>query len=127
MKIDKKATAQNAREFLQNDCQFYFDRCGLKYDEKHDGLKDYQYTDNPNDRIIKSVMQDIYNCEPKSRQILLASYFGHYHNREIAQQMGYSLSRFKDLKQDALCEFANRLDYWCMKNDVVVTPLYVYK
>lgn len=139
--IDTKATAENARQFLAHDLDKYLALAG----EQRDGLKSPAITGMPKAKPVGNSTEDSYirvitataivdcvkraiaNCSQLSREILTLCYLDCLADWKIAQRMNYSFSRYKDLKRQALCEFAGRYLYQATAAGIDDCDFNVYK
>ena len=69
----------------------------------------------------------INNCNRINRQILKSSIIKNMSDAEQIMNIGYSDRTFYRKKQEALCEFANRIQYWAFKFNTNIEELRVYQ
>lgn len=139
--IDTKATASNVRRFLTHDLSKYLALAGVQRDNLKSPLlsgmpkaapagnstEDHYVDVILAETIIDCIKRAIANCTLTSKLILTACYLDEKSDWQIARQLDYSLSRYKDLKQRALCEFAGRYQYQAMNAGLSDGNLNVYK
>lgn len=68
-------------------------------------------------QVVEAIAATIRNCSDYDerkpyKQILIDYYIRGLQNFKIAQKIGYSERQFDHKKQMALCEFADRFEYW---------------
>lgn len=83
------------------------------------------------DKIVYCTGKAINECEDVKRKpyrtILVDYYLKQMMNKEVAEAIGYSLSRYSILKTRALMEFADSFNYWIAQQDVKPVFKLVYK
>lgn len=139
--IDTQATASKVRKFLTKDLDKYLALAG----EQRDNLKSPSITGMPKaqpvgnatedhfldvhiaEKTIDCVTRAISNCTATSRALLTLCYLDCLTDWKVAERLDYSPSRFKDLKRQALCEFAGRYRYQAMQAGITDSELNVYK
>ncbi|TVV13672.1 hypothetical protein FOF62_00495 [Lactobacillus jensenii] len=130
MDIDTEKTARIVERFLTHDLERY-----LRYAGKHrldlaspeaditgisgsnGNAQEIKLLRNLEAQaIVKAVDLTLLNCSNSSRTpvqtILVELYVKEKSNWAVAQMVGYSSSRFREIKRYALCEFADRFDHW---------------
>ena len=58
--------------------------------------------------------------------ILYYSYIKNYSNYVIAERLGYQMSRYYELKNRALIEFAERMELWRKRDHTSLSSLLTY-
>ena len=85
------------------------------------GSDDYPAKIVEADKVVYSVGKAISECEDAKRKpyrtILVKCYLKQMMNREIADDLKYSSSRYSELKANALMEFTDRFNCWLTKQD----------
>lgn len=80
------------------------------------------------DGIVMAIHETIHHCPEPSKTILIEKYIKHTPSFLIAKSLYVEHSRFNDLLNHALLEFADSYDYWQRQFDCQpVTDLHVYK
>ena len=117
------------REFLNK----YFDKLMAisgrnNFELLPDNLKHYQFCTGFNATIMRAdilvycVGKAFNECQNETkkpyRTILIDYYLKEMWNSDIANEVGYSHSRFGILKKQALDEFTQRFNYWTTKQGV---------
>lgn len=142
MKLNKVATARNVRHFLVEDFQLYLNRAGLRrIDLSSPQLDDTGVTTHNNSaekKMLKifdyqhkciAVYQAICNCTDSEEQhiyhrtVLLDRYIKLLEDWKIYTKIGLSASRYRQVKQDALCEFAECLPVSAAKKGTEIREL----
>lgn len=144
--IDKNKTAQNVRDFLDNEFQTYLNRSGLhRYDLSspqidptgviaHGGnsqeskmmqIFDYQAKCVAIYEAIEDCIENK-NMHKWHRTILHNRYIDELEDWQIAQRLSISSSRYREIKSNALCEFADRLPVWAYRYGTQLPDLRVY-
>lgn len=133
--IDIKGTAQNTRKFLNKDIDKYLNLSGMhRFDICSPKLNGLPSARNDKAReefmlrifyaqsIVKSVSNAITNLTDESKRpykvILVSKYVNGLQDQFVAQKIGYSDSRYRDIKRDALAEFAIKFLYYQLLNNV---------
>lgn len=66
--------------------------------------------------VCRCIATAIQNCSHRAKQpsyeILVGCYLDELKDWEVSSQCGFGETRFKELKKEALCEFAERFLYW---------------
>lgn len=115
-------TADTVRQFLTYDLQRAIQCAGLNRVD----LRSPQITGMPkgnpagntaqihldnvaySELVVKCTARSIKQCSAFSNAILVHKYIDGWPDWKIAVKLQYSISRYKDLKRRALCEFADR-------------------
>lgn len=80
------------------------------------------------DGIVMAIHETIHHCPEPSKTILIEKYIKHTPSFLIAKSIYLEHSRFNDLLNHALLEFADGFDYWQLQfNCQPITDLHVYK
>lgn len=126
--LDQRLTARRVDQYLKNDFERYLRQCGSHRTDisspsmsgisgtianhQEEKLVEGLYAAS----VVKCIKYTIANCENCNRQpyksILLDYYINGMQGVKIAQRVGYSYRQFETKKQLALCEFADRFEYW---------------
>ena len=135
--IDINKTAKNVDNFFKNKIQIYLARAGEQTYEL-DKPQSISTAVNVDDELIRNYqvkLVAISNCLSDLTQdtrhpyqkILKGLYIKGLKPSEIQIRIGYSPSRYRDFKRQALNEFANRLIYWDAKFKANLPVLLIYK
>lgn len=144
--IDKNETAEKVRCFLDDEFQTYLNRAGLHRTDlsspkmditgitAHGGnsqeakvMKIFDY-----EAKCMAIYKTIDNCQENKnlhvyhRSILYDRFILQLEDWQVAQRINLSASRYRDIKQDALCEFAERLPVWAYRLGTRLKDLVVY-
>lgn len=126
-KLNKTKTKQNVKDFFANDFNHYLnlankhlsDISAPKLDPNavavHDGRNhaDEKILVNMDARCcVQAVDDTISSCSYPSGLIIYLYFIKRMTDDKIAERLTYSPARYYQLKNDALIEFAERLDYW---------------
>lgn len=142
--INKKETAYNTNKFLLNDFEHYLSFSGTN----RSLISSHTFSLEPiaknsengqEHKVIKiieaqqtviTVVETINACSSSPsepyKQILKFKYLDKLKNWEVSQKIGFGTTRYKELKENALCEFADRLEFYAMKNRVDLPDLHIY-
>lgn len=143
--INKKETAYNANKFLLNDFERYLSFSGTNRSlissptfslepiarssengQEHKVMKIIEAQ-----QTVVTVVETINACSSSPsepyKQILKFKYLDKLKNWEVSQKIGFGTTRYKELKDNALCEFADRLEFYAMRNKVDLPDLHIYK
>lgn len=143
--IDLEKTRIKVAYFFNHDLDKFMTICGnsdissMNFDNTPD--KNSRYTNNLPDRYIimleaKSLLACVNNAinrcsdQPKKpyKKIIIESMVNHKLRWQVAQMVGYSVSRYDDLKQGALEEFADLFLYEQLTHKITkIYDLHVYK
>lgn len=126
-KIDKAKTIQNFREFFEVDFKHYLnlankhlsDIASPTLDDNgiavHDGLNHqdaHMVVNIDAQNVFKVVDHTISSCSYPSNIILYLYFILKNSNDNITKRLGYQNTRFHEIKNDALVEFAIRFDFF---------------
>lgn len=146
MDINKNKTTQNVRDFFDNEFQTYLNRSGLhRYDLSSPQIDPTGVTAHGGNSQETKMMQ-IFDYQAKCaaiykaiedctenkkwhkwhRSILHNRYIDELEDWQIAQRLGISSSRYRAIKSNALCEFADRLPVWAYRCGTRLPDLRVY-
>lgn len=134
-------TASKVNDFLHNDLKEYLANAGMhKADLSSPQLTpdavSHSNSNSAEGNIMKifdyenkcwAVGCAINNCNRINRQILKSSIIKDMSDAEQIMNIGYSDRTFYRKKQEALCEFANRIQYWAFKFNTNIKELRVYQ
>lgn len=142
-KLNKVATARNVRHFLAEDFQLYLNRSGLqRVDLSSPQLDSSGVIAHGSNSAEKSMMR-VFDYQAKCfaiykaidtcldsqerhiyhRTILYSRYIKLLDDWKIYNRIGLSPARYRQVKQDALCEFAERLPVWALKQNTEIRDL----
>lgn len=83
------------------------------------------------DKIVYCAGKAISECEDEKRKpyktILVDYYLKQMMNREVAEAIGYSMSRLSFLKTRALMEFTDSFNYWIAQQDIKPAVRLIYE
>lgn len=128
--INLEKTVKKAESFLRNDVKVMLERAGLHrsdlnkpqlipYKQDESDMNEAQKQINEYYRVLHAVSECLNDCmEDKQhpyRKILKGLYVEGLRSADIQIKIGYSATRYRTLKKQALLEFANRLTYWNQK------------
>lgn len=137
-KVDKAKTIQNVKDFFENDFKHYLNLANKHLSDissptldangvvVHDGLnhQDERIAVNLDaQNCVKAVDHTISSCSYPSSIILYLYFIKKVSNDNIAQRLGYQNTRFHEIKNDALVEFAERFDFWRKKDNTDIEDL----
>lgn len=147
IEMDRKRTAAKVRDFLSDSFQTYLNKAGIHRTDLSSPKMDPSGVASHSGNSAEEGMQRIFDYELKSwviyqtmlnctenenlhayhRTILIDKYVKLKEDWEIADEIGLSVSRCRDIKNNALCEFAERLEPMAIRNHVRFPRLIVYK
>lgn len=137
-KIDKAKTIQNVRDFFEDDFKHYLNLANKHLSDissptlddngiaVHDGLnhQDERMTINIDaQNVVKAVDHTISSCSYPNSIILYLYFIQKISNDNIAKRLGYQNTRFHEIKNDALVEFAERFDFWRQEDSTDIEDL----
>lgn len=130
LELDPRLTARNADRYLKHDFERYLRLCGAHRTNisspSMSGMPSGTFTNHQEDKLVEGlyaasvvdcVKATIANCSDfdirRPYKIILVDYYlKGMQGYKIAQRIGYSDRQFANKKQMALCEFADRFEYW---------------
>ena len=131
LELDPRLTARKVDQYLKNDFERYLRLCGAhRADLKSPSMSGMpsggMFANHQEEKLVEGlyaacvvdcVRATIANCSDfdirKPYKIILVDYYlKGTHGFKIAQKIGYSDRQFASKKQMALCEFADRFEYW---------------
>lgn len=136
--VEQGETMTETSEAIQIETRVFFDKYFYKFESiagrNHEelfpenidnyvltGSDDYPAKIVEADKVVYSVGKAISECEDAKRKpyrtILVKCYLKQMMNREIADDLKYSSSRYSELKGDALMEFTDRFNCWLTRQD----------
>lgn len=141
MQLDKVATASNVTDFLHNNLADYLANAGMHKADLSSpqltGMGASHSLENSAESNMLRIFDSenkcwaigcaINNCDRTSRQILQSSIIHDLSDTQQISRLNYSDRTYYRKKQDALCEFANRLQFWAYKFDTRIEDLRIYK
>ena len=137
-KINKAKTIQNVREFFEDDFKHYLNLANKHLSDissptlddngiaVHDGLnhQDERMAVNIDaQNVVRAVDHTISSCSYPSGIILYLYFIQKISNDNIAKRLGYQNTRFHEIKNDALVEFAERFDFWRQEDSTDIEDL----
>lgn len=130
LEVDPKKTGERVDRYLKHDFERYLRLSGKhRTDISSPSLSGMPGGSNGNsqeskviegayaEQVVAAIAATIRNCSDYDerkpyKQILIDYYIKGMQNFKIAQRIGYSERQFDHKKQMALCEFADRFEYW---------------
>lgn len=130
LELDPQLTARKADQYLKHDFERYLRLCGAHRTDINSpsmsGMTSGTFTNHEEDKLVEGlyaasvvdcVRATIANCSDfdirKPYKIILVDYYlKGMPGFKIAQKVGYSDRQFANKKQMALCEFADRFEFW---------------
>ena len=137
-KINKAKTIQNVRDFFEDDFKHYLNLANKHLSDissptlddngiaVHDGLnhQDERMTVNIDaQNVVRAVDHTISSCSYPSNIILYLYFIQKISNDNISKRLGYQNTRFHEIKNDALVEFAERFDFWRQEDNTDIEDL----
>lgn len=127
--LDQRLTARKVDQYLKNDFERYLRQCGAHRTDisspSMSGMPSGTIANHQEEKLveglyaasvvacIKSTIANCADCNRKPYKIILVDYYlKSIQGVKIAQRVGYSYRQFETKKQLALCEFADRFEYW---------------
>lgn len=128
--LDPRLTARKVDQYLKHDFERYLRLCGAHRTDisspSMSGMPSGTFTNSQEEKLVEGlysscvvdcVKATIANCSDydirKPYKIILVDYYLKGINGfKIAQKVGYSDRQFANKKQMALCEFADRFEFW---------------
>ena len=126
---DKNVIIKGARSFMKTKLSDYLALTGEQRADLKSGpcvkISNSVYSGNSTEKrfldiveaekVVNCVKHAIENCSNMNRHILTLCYLDEIMDKNVAIRLGYSISRYKDLKRQALYEFALRYRYQAAK------------
>lgn len=140
-KINKTKTAEAVKSFFADDFNHYLNLANKHLNDissptldpnnvgGHDGRNhaDEKIIVNIDaQNCVKAVDHTISSCSYPSGTILYLYFIKKISDNKIAERLGYQSARYYDLKNAALVEFAERLDYWRQIDHASIEDLRVF-
>lgn len=127
--LDQRLTARKVDQYLKNDFERYLRQCGAhRADISSPSMSGMHlpFTNHQEEKLLEGlyaasvvdcIKHTIANCADgdirKPYKIILVDYYlKGMQGFKIAQKIGYSDRQFANKKRMALCEFADRFEYW---------------
>lgn len=124
--FDRQATSVRTHQFLVNDFQHWMMLSGIsKYDLRSPQLDEQlnsRYKSNGQEervfRIemattkVKAIYTAISHCRADHELLLRLRYVDDLYDQQVMNQLGVEKTQYYHHRNAALCEFAERLDYW---------------
>lgn len=142
--IDQRATARKVRIFLKYTFSDYLIKAGYHRTDLTSpqldvaGISAHGGSNSAESKMMrifdmqnrcKAVYHAISCCKDSSKQpfrtILKSLYIDELEDWQVADKIGYSDSRYDDLKRYALCQFADAIDTWKTLYEVNIPDLKV--
>lgn len=141
VQLDKVATASNVTDFLHNNLAEYLANAGMnKADLSSPQLNgtgvSHGFENSAESNMLKifdyenkcwAIGCAINNCSKVSRQILQSSILKELSDYDQIMRLNYSDRTFYRKKQEALCEFATRIQFWAYKYNTHIAELRIYQ
>ena len=130
LEIDLRLTARKADQYLKHDFERYLRLCGAHRTDisspSMSGMPSGSFANHEEEKLVDGlyaacvvdcVQATIANCQNSDlrkpyQTILIDYYLKGMQGYKVAQRIGYSDRQFATKKQLALCEFADRFEYW---------------
>lgn len=130
LELDPQLTARKVDHYLKHEFERYLRLCGAHRADisspSMSGMPSGTFTNHEEDKLVEGlyaasvvdcVRATIANCSDfdirKPYKIILVDYYlKGMPGFKIAQKVGYSDRQFANKKQMALCEFADRFEFW---------------
>lgn len=130
LELDQRLTARKVDQYLKHDFERYLRQCGAHRADisspSMSGMPSGSFTNHQEEKLVEGlyaasvvdcIKHTIANCADgdirKPYKIILVDYYlKGMQGVKIAQIIGYSDRQFATKKQLALCEFADRFEYW---------------
>lgn len=128
--LDQRLTARRVDQYLKHDFERYLRKCGAHRTDINSpsmsGMPSGTFGNHQEEKLLESlyaasvvdcIKHTIANCADgdvrKPYKIILVDYYiKGMQGFKIAQIIGYSDRQFANKKRLALCEFADRFEYW---------------
>ena len=145
-KIDITKTAQNVKDFFEHDFDHYLNLSGKHRSDlsspqmditgitAHNGVNHQDESMAVNidaDNCVLAVDHTISSCSNSGDKpygtILYLSYIKNISNYAIAQRLGYQTTRYYELKNRALVEFAERMELYRKRDHTSIEDLRIFE
>lgn len=128
--LDQRLTARKVNQYLKHDFERYLRQCGAHRADisspSMSGMSSSTFGNRQEEKLLEGlyaasvvdcIKHTIANCTDDDirkpyKTILVDYYLKGMPGFKIAQKVGYSDRQFVKKKQLALCEFADRFEYW---------------
>lgn len=127
--LDQRLTARRVDQYLKHDFERYLRQCGAHRGDisspSMSGMPSGTFGNRQEEKLLEGlyaasvvdcIKHTIANCADDIRKpyktILVYYYLKGMQGFKIAQRIGYSDRQFANKKRLALCEFADRFEYW---------------
>lgn len=141
MQLDKVATASKVTDFLHNNLDELLANAGMHKADLSSpqltGMGASQSLENSAENNMLRIFDSenkcwaigcaINNCDKTSRQILQSSIIQEFSDSQQISRLNYSDRTYYRKKQEALCEFASRIQFWAYKFGTHIEELRIYK
>lgn len=139
--IDKKATIQNVRNFFAEDFNHYLNLAnkhlsdissptldGSGISKSVENAREEKYVVNLDAvNCVRAVNDTINSCSYRNAQIIYMYYIKHMQDIIIIDRLRYQTSRYYQMKNEALFEFAERMDYWRDRDNASIKSLLAFR
>lgn len=143
-KLNKLETAQEVKAFFEKDFDHYLNLAGAHRTDISSPTMDItgiatHGLNSQDERMavnidaancVTAVDHTISSCSNSGEKpygtILYYSYIKNVSNYEIAKRLGYQMSRYYELKNQALVEFAERIELWRKRDHTSLKSLLVF-
>lgn len=130
LELDQRLTARKVDQYLKHDFERYIRQCGAHRTDisspNMSGMPSGTIANRQEEKLVEGlyaasvvdcIKHTIANCSDcdirKPYKIILVDYYlKGMQGFKIAQKIGYSDRQFANKKRMALCEFADRFEYW---------------
>lgn len=130
LELDQRLTARKVDQYLKHDFERYLRQCGAHRADisspSMSGMPSGSFTNHQEEKLVEGlyaasvvdcIKHTIANCADgdirKPYKIILVDYYlKGMQGVKIAQKIGYSDRQFATKKQLAICEFAERFEFW---------------
>lgn len=130
LELDQRLTARKVDQYLKHDFERYLRQCGAHRTDisspSMSGMPSGTFGNRQEEKLLEGlyaasvvdcIKRTIANCADsdvrKPYKIILVDYYlKGMQGFKIAQKIGYSDRQFANKKRLALCEFADRFEYW---------------
>lgn len=135
--FNRKATADRAHKFLTNDFERWLNQCGAtkadlqspKWDQQPKGRSISNSQEEKLMRIliarhnVETIRRAIYNCKADNADLLIKRYLEEQADVHVMQRLGFESTQYYKHRSAALCEFAERLEFWSAVEDAELPNL----
>lgn len=145
--INRTKTAEKVSSFLTKNFIHYLDKAGMHKTDLSSPQLDLTGISSHGGNSAESKMMLILDCENKcmaiirainncrenvnrgvrNKTILNELYIQDLENWQVQDRLRLSETAYYNKKQDALCEFADRIEVWAYRYGTCIPDLHVYK